>query len=212
MTHESWGSHRGANIRKNHYNSIRFTFQFISLNSHRISAISHPISVNAHFILLISLNPIAYRSFRSISFRTFFFSHIILHVISLLISLISIISPLISLNRALNAFLACNSIRGEYMIFVAHASSLNNRFENGRIDSSATCLYQELLTNSRNLPAFWNWRVGNIETNLTKARLSSRHHYFRSISFPSPASACVCDFLIFCVNSNQCGRVYQFFP
>jgi hypothetical protein len=75
-------ANRGANIRKNHCNSIRFIYQFISLNSHRISVISHLIS---HLIsYVISLN-------------------------SLLISLNSVISPLI----LLNAFLTSNSIRGE---------------------------------------------------------------------------------------------------
>jgi hypothetical protein len=69
------GDERGASIRKNHCNSscisIRFTYDFISARSHRISVISHPISVNAHFILLISLNSHHFRSFH-ITFRTFF--------------------------------------------------------------------------------------------------------------------------------------------
>jgi hypothetical protein len=102
-----FNNERGANIRKNHCNSIRFTFQFISFNSHRISVISHPISVNAHFIFLISLNS------HRISVISHLISHLISHVISLnslLILLSSVISPLISLN----VFLTCNSIRGGY--------------------------------------------------------------------------------------------------
>jgi hypothetical protein len=94
------GDGRGANILKNHCNSIHFTFYINSLNSHRISVISHPNSVNAHFILLNS---------HRIPVISHLFSHVI-SVNSLLILLNSVISPL----NSLNAFLACNSIRGEY--------------------------------------------------------------------------------------------------
>jgi hypothetical protein len=98
---------RRANIRKNHCNSIRFTYHFISLNSYRISVISHPISVNAHFISLNS---------HHISANWHLVSHVI-SLNSLFILLISVISPLISVISpliSLNAFLAFNSIRGEY--------------------------------------------------------------------------------------------------